>query len=59
MASTRYLGIPALLLFSGLGLATCATNPVTGKKELSTVSESQEIEIGKENAAAVKARWRL
>ena len=56
MASTKYLGIPALLLFSGLGLATCATNPATGKKEFSTVSESQEIEIGKENAAAVKAQ---
>lgn len=28
----------------------CATNPVTGKSELSLISESQEIQIGKEEA---------
>ena len=54
MASMRHLGRPALLLLSGLVLATCATNPATGKKELSFVSESQEIQIGQENATAVK-----
>ncbi len=54
MASMRHLGRPALLLLSGLALATCATNPATGKKELSFVSESQEIQIGQENASAVK-----
>jgi hypothetical protein len=47
----KYLGRSALLVLGGLTLATCATNPATGKKELSFVSESQEIEIGKENAA--------
>jgi predicted Zn-dependent protease len=30
-------------------LAGCAANPVTGKSELSLVSHSQEIEIGREN----------
>ncbi|HEY7026559.1 MAG TPA: M48 family metalloprotease [Gemmatimonadales bacterium] len=54
MASMKYLGRPALLLLGSLTLATCATNPATGKKELSFTSESQEIQIGKENAAAVK-----
>jgi predicted Zn-dependent protease len=41
---------PALL---GFALVTCATNPVTGKKELSFVSDSQEISMGKEYAGQV------
>ena len=44
------------LLFA-LGLAMvadgCARNPVTGKSELSLVSESQEIEMGKQSAQQV------
>jgi predicted Zn-dependent protease len=31
------------------GFMACATNPVTGKRELSLMSEGQEIGIGKEN----------
>lgn len=38
-----YRLIPALLL------AACATNPVTGKRELSFVSESQEIAMGRQS----------
>ena len=45
----RLLG-PAILAFA---LSTCATNPVTGKKELSFVSESQEISMGREYAGQV------
>jgi predicted Zn-dependent protease len=41
----------ALLL--GLATGTCATNPVTGKRELSFVSESQEISMGREYAGQV------
>ena len=52
----RHLGRLALLGLGGLTLATCATNPATGKKELSFTSESKEIQIGQENAAAVKAQ---
>ena len=52
--SMRLCGRSAATLMAGLVLSTCATNPVTGKKELSFVSESQEIQMGKENAAAVK-----
>jgi len=40
----------------GIGAAfavACAVNPVTGKSELSLVSESQEIEMGRQNAQAV------
>ena len=35
----------ALIVFGG-----CATNPVTGKRELSLISEKQEVQIGKEQA---------
>ena len=45
----RLLG-PAALAAS---LATCAVNPVTGKRELSLVSESQEISMGRQYAAQV------
>jgi predicted Zn-dependent protease len=33
----------------------CATNPVTGERELALVSESQEIDMGRQGAAEVKA----
>lgn len=33
-------------------VAACATNPVTGKRQLSLVSEAQEIQMGKEASAA-------
>jgi predicted Zn-dependent protease len=50
--------IPTLLLAGlGAGLATgplaCARNPVTGKSELSLVSESQEIQMGQQSAQEV------
>jgi len=38
-----------LLLFPILFFYGCAVNPVTGKNELALISESQEINIGKEN----------
>jgi predicted Zn-dependent protease len=37
------------LLLSGLLLYGCAVNPVTGKNELALISQSQEINIGREN----------
>ncbi|HEV8453997.1 MAG TPA: M48 family metalloprotease [Gemmatimonadales bacterium] len=43
--------VPALAL--GTGVGSCARNPVTGKSELSLVSESQEIELGKQSAQEV------
>jgi predicted Zn-dependent protease len=51
-------GIRFLALAGAAGMTTalaCATNPVTGKRELSLVSESQEIEMGREGAAEVTA----
>ena len=41
----RYRSPAALLL-----LAACAVNPATGRKEFSLVSESQEIDIGRQGA---------
>lgn len=38
---------------AGVLLAACAVNPVTGNSELALVSESQEIEMGKQGAADV------
>ena len=50
--------LPTLLLVGlGAGLAAgplgCARNPVTGKSELSLVSESQEIQMGQQGAKEV------
>ena len=52
MTSRRFaLGISSLLL---LGVAAnCARNPVTGKNELSLVSEGQEIQMGQQAAQEV------
>jgi predicted Zn-dependent protease len=38
---------------AGILLTSCATNPVSGKSELALVSESQEIDMGKQGAADV------
>lgn len=45
----RIILIPLLLL-----LTTCAVNPVTGRHEFMLVSESEEINIGKEAAPSLK-----
>jgi predicted Zn-dependent protease len=45
------LFVPTLAL--GAGLGSCARNPVTGKSELSLVSESQEIQMGQQAAQEV------
>lgn len=40
----------ALIIFiSFFALASCAVNPVTGKRELSIISASQEVQMGAEN----------
>ncbi|MDZ4729839.1 MAG: M48 family metalloprotease [Xanthomonadales bacterium] len=40
-------------------LSACATNPVSGKPELALVSESQEIDIGRQSAAAAESELGL
>ncbi len=47
--TTRWTRSLALSLM----VAACATNPVTGKRELSLVSEQQEIQMGQEGAQQV------
>lgn len=42
-----------------LAVSTCARNPVTGRRELSLVSESQEIAMGRQGAQAVVASMGL
>jgi predicted Zn-dependent protease len=49
MPSPRPLQLAALSLAAVLALAGCATNPVTGGKDIVTISEAQEIEIGRKS----------
>ncbi len=48
-------GRRASALLAAAALAACATNPVSGKRELALVSEAQEIEMGRQGSAAVSA----
>lgn len=43
----RQLPLFLLLLIGGLSFQTCATNPVTGKRQIVFTSEDKEIEMGK------------
>lgn len=53
IAPSRSVVRAAIALLLGITLATCARNPVTGKNELSLVSESQEISMGRDYAGQV------
>jgi predicted Zn-dependent protease len=46
-------------LLTTLLMAACATNPVTGKRELSFMSEAQEISVGRELDAQVRQEMGL
>ena len=48
-----------LTLAVGFLLTACATNPVTGKKQIMLVSEGQELAMGKESDPAVIAQFGL
>ncbi len=41
------------LALAAIAIAACATNPVTGRRELALVSEAQEIEMGRQGAQEV------
>jgi predicted Zn-dependent protease len=47
------------ILAASLFVAACSTNPVTGRREISLVSESQEIQMGQEAAKQVEAQLGL
>jgi predicted Zn-dependent protease len=44
----------AVITYVAVTLAACATNPVTGEKEFSLMSEAQEIELGKQMDGEVR-----
>lgn len=45
--------IAVIALFAAV-TAACATNPVTGKRELALMSEAQEIELGRQSDAEIR-----
>ncbi len=53
----RFAGLRSLAtsLVAAVVLGACATNPATGRRMLSLVSEGQEIRMGQEGAAAVES----
>lgn len=53
-ARLRWPGLVLTMTLAAVAVG-CATNPVTGKREISLVSESQEIEMGRQGAADVAA----
>jgi len=56
MIGTSRKGLTVTMTFIGLVFAvSCATNPVSAKKELARVSESSEIEMGRQGAGEVGA----
>jgi len=55
MRSVRYLPLAAL----AVGAAGCAINPATGQRQLMLVSESQEIQMGRESDPAIIAQYGL
>jgi Putative Zn-dependent protease, contains TPR repeats len=44
----------AVLLLAPVALAACGVNPVTGKKEIQFVSETQELKLGEQNYAPMR-----
>ncbi|MGB3546324.1 MAG: M48 family metalloprotease [Saprospiraceae bacterium] len=53
------LFLPLFLLLAVALFDTCATNPVTGKRQISFISEEQEIQMGKEYDPQVVAEFGL
>jgi len=49
--------IPVLCFSLILLSVSCAINPVTGKRELSLISEQQEIALGKQTDSEIKAQY--
>jgi len=46
-----------LLLIILFGFSSCSVNPVTGKKELNLISETQEIALGKETDVEIRQQY--
>ncbi len=52
----QYVARGACMLAVATAFAACATNPVTGKRQLSLVSQGQEIAMGQDGAKAAAAQ---
>ncbi|MBN2206778.1 MAG: M48 family metalloprotease [Candidatus Aminicenantes bacterium] len=52
---TNKVWIPGCLVLALL--AACAVNPVTGKRELSLISEQQELQLGAESDAQIRGQY--
>ncbi|MCB0503164.1 MAG: M48 family metalloprotease [Bacteroidetes bacterium] len=55
----NYKKVMPLLMMLVLLVTACAVNPVTGKKQLSFMSEAQEIAMGKQSDPAIIAQYGL
>ena len=55
----KYFPTILLFLFCSFLITSCSVNPVTGKKQLSFMSETQEIAMGAENDPIVIAQFGL
>jgi len=53
------MGYRLALIAVFAALAACAVNPVSGQRELALLSESQEIQLGRQSAAAAEAQLGL
>src|SRR5690606_11303639 len=61
LGSTRRVGrtVPLAALAALAVLAACAVTPATGERELSLVSESQEIQMGRESDPQIVSTFGL
>jgi predicted Zn-dependent protease len=49
----RAAAVPLLAVMLAASLVACATNPVTGRREIALISEGQEIQMGQQGAQEV------
>ncbi len=54
MESTRNVFVSLFALSLAAAVAGCATNPATGQRQFSLMSEAQEIQAGRENDAQIR-----
>lgn len=59
MRSSPFRSAGIMMTCAFLILSSCATNPVTGKKDFVLISEEQEIQMGKEADPAIVAQFGL
>lgn len=51
--------LPCLAILAGLSSTGCSVNPATGQRQLTLISEAQEIEIGRQNDAQIVTQMGL